>query len=48
MTNRRKSQLCLEWLCYCRSIGWSPNDLVTLNKLFWLREWWQTFKGYPR
>lgn len=46
MTPRRKEQLCMEWLYYCRSLGWSVEVLDKLGDLFWEKEGWRTFKGW--
>lgn len=37
--NRR----CLEWLTYCLQIGWPPDDLVALQKI-----WWEHHDDYGR
>ncbi len=47
MTATKKNRLCVQWIQYCQSIGWSGR--ATLGKLvdiFWQYEGWKTFKGY--
>jgi hypothetical protein len=46
MSERRKADLCKQWLQYCRSIGWSVDDLGKLGDLFWKVKGWRTFKGW--
>lgn len=48
MTERRKAQLCKEWLQYCRDIGWTAQDLPALVDVFWEHDGWRTFQGYHR
>ena len=48
MTERRKTALCLQWLHYCRSIGWTHASLAGLGDLFWKYEGWRTFKGWTK
>jgi len=46
MTESHKTRLCLEWLNYCKYIGWKKSDLPALTDLFWEHEGWKTFRGY--
>lgn len=48
MTERRKHELCAEFLHACLSFGWRKSDLDFLQKLWWDNEAWQFHKGAER